>query len=121
MGQVAVVREEQQALGVGIEAADREHARLGGHELDDGRPPVRVARRRDHARRLVQQVVDEVGRCRDRDAVDCDNVAQMLAVGSLVDAEIGAERQQHSRYDAVWRPIFVSAHPSLPSIHQQAA
>ena len=78
VGQVAVVREEQQALGVGIEAADREHARLGGHELDDGRAPVRVARRRDHTRRLVQQVVDEVGRRRDRDAVDCDPLVSRI-------------------------------------------
>ena len=49
VGQLTVVRQQQQALGVGVEAADREHPRLGGHELDDGRAAVGVLRRRDDA------------------------------------------------------------------------
>ena len=37
VGQLAVVGQQQQALGVGVEPTDREHPRLGRHELDDGR------------------------------------------------------------------------------------
>ena len=59
MREVAVVREEQQPLGVGVEPTDREHPRLGGHEVGDDRPSLRVGERRHHASRLVQQVVDE--------------------------------------------------------------
>ena len=64
VGQLAVVREQQQALGVGVEAADREHPRLVGHELDHGRAAVGVLGRGDDAGRLVQQVVDEPGLAR---------------------------------------------------------
>ena len=42
VGQLAVVRQQQQALGVGVEAPDREHPRLGRHQLDDGRAAVGV-------------------------------------------------------------------------------
>ena len=41
LGEVAVVGEQEQALGVVVEAADREHPRLVGHELDDGRATLR--------------------------------------------------------------------------------
>ena len=41
VGQLAVVRQQQQALGVGVEAPDGEHPRLVRHELDDGRAAVR--------------------------------------------------------------------------------
>ena len=43
--ELAVVGEQQQPLGVVVEPADREHARLGRHELDDRRPALRVAAR----------------------------------------------------------------------------
>jgi hypothetical protein len=36
VGQVAVVGEQQQALGVGVEATDREDPRLVGHHLEHG-------------------------------------------------------------------------------------
>ena len=74
VGQLAVVRQQQEALGVGVEAADGEHPRLVGHQLDDGRAPVGVLGRRDDAGRLVQQVVDEAGLGADRRAVDLDEV-----------------------------------------------
>ena len=35
--ELAVVGEHQQAFGVAVEAADREHARLAGHEVEHGR------------------------------------------------------------------------------------
>ena len=43
--ELAVVREHQQALGVAVEPADREHARLVGHEVEHRRPALRVAAR----------------------------------------------------------------------------
>ena len=45
VGEVAVVGEQQQALGVDVEPADREDPRLGGHEVDDGAAAVGVAGR----------------------------------------------------------------------------
>ena len=52
---------------VRVEPADREEPLVGADELDHGRPPVRVAHRRDDVRRLVQQDVGvRVGRDRAR-------------------------------------------------------
>ena len=41
--EITVVREEQQALGVDVEPADREDAGLVGHELEDRRSTLRIA------------------------------------------------------------------------------
>ncbi len=41
----AVVREQERSGRVGVEPSDRDDARLVGHELDDGRPSLRVAAR----------------------------------------------------------------------------
>src|SRR5690606_10694904 len=70
-----VVGEQQEALGVAVEAADRVHPGLGRHELDHGRPSLRVVRGGDHTGGLVEQVVDEVGTHPDGHAVDGDLVA----------------------------------------------
>src|SRR3546814_5063413 len=59
--EVAVVGHEEQALGVGVESAHREHPRLGGHQLHDRRTAVGVGRGGDHAGGLVEQVVDQAG------------------------------------------------------------
>ena len=47
LGQLTVVGEQQQTLGVEVEAPDREHPRLTGHEVEDGGPALRVAGSRD--------------------------------------------------------------------------
>ena len=69
----AVVREEQRAGRVDVEAADRDDARVARDDVDDGAPSLRVARRRDVADGLVEQQVREPLR-RDLDAVDLDPV-----------------------------------------------
>ena len=48
--ELAVVGEDQQALGVAVEPADREHARLVGHEVEHGRAALRVASRSSRCR-----------------------------------------------------------------------
>ena len=53
----AVVRQQQRAGRVDVEPPDRHDARLVADERDDGRPPLRVARGRDDAGRLVQEDV----------------------------------------------------------------
>ena len=53
VGELAVVGEQQQPLGVGVEAADREDPGLGRHQVDHGRPALRVVGRRHDAGRLV--------------------------------------------------------------------
>ena len=70
----AVVREEEGAGRVDVEASDRDDARVVRDDVDDGAPPLRVARGRDVADRLVEQQVREPLR-RDLDAVDLDPVA----------------------------------------------
>ena len=59
---VAVVGQQQQALGVGVEPADRRTP--AGRSAPARRPsaPVGVLARRDDPGRLVEQVVDEPGR-----------------------------------------------------------
>ena len=75
VGQLAVVGQQQQALGVGVEPADREHPRLGRHELDDGRPAVGVLGRRDDAGAACSAGSGRgPGFDADRRAVDLDEV-----------------------------------------------
>jgi hypothetical protein len=71
----AVVREQERAGRVDVEAADRDDARLVADEVDHRRPALRVARGRDHARRLVQEHVGEP-LLRDGPPVDLDHVAR---------------------------------------------
>ena len=52
-----VVREQERPGRVHVEPSDGNDARLVGHELDDRRPSLRIARCRDDARRLVEQDV----------------------------------------------------------------
>jgi len=85
VGEVAVVGQEQEPFGVRVEPADREDPGLVGDQIDDGGPPVGVARGGDDPGRLVQQVVDEVGRRRDRNAVDLDS----LGLGVDPPAQLG--------------------------------
>ena len=55
VGEVAVVRQQDEPGRVGVEAADGIQPRPGlGHEVDDGRAPVRVVRGRDDPGRLVE-------------------------------------------------------------------
>ena len=74
MGQVAVVGQQQQALAVGVEAPDVEQP-LGtvGDEVADGGTAAVVGHRAQHAARLVQGEVDEVGADDDAVAVDVDD------------------------------------------------
>ncbi len=74
MREVAVIGEDQQPFGVGVEPTNREHPRLGGHEVGDDRPSLRVGEGGHHAPRLVQQVVDETGSDCERRAVDLDAI-----------------------------------------------
>jgi hypothetical protein len=59
--QLAVVREQQQPAGVGVEAPDREHAPAGRQELRDRAAALGVVERRDDADRLVQGEVAVLG------------------------------------------------------------
>ena len=58
--ELAVVREQDRAGRVGVEAADGNDARRVVDEADDRRAALRVARGRDDAGRLVQQHVGEL-------------------------------------------------------------
>ncbi len=73
VGERTVVREQQRAGRVGVEAADRDDARGVADEVDDRRASLRVAHRRDDTGRLVQEYVRE-RLLRDLASVDLDAV-----------------------------------------------
>jgi len=70
--ELTVVGEHEQTGRVVVEPPDREHPRLGRDEVDDGAAPLGVGGGRHHPVGFVHQVVDEVGRGGDRDAVHAD-------------------------------------------------
>ena len=71
-----VVREQEGAGRVAVESPDRDDALRKVDEVDDGSPPLRVARRRDRPGRLVEEDVGEtLGD--DLGAVDLDPVATL--------------------------------------------
>ena len=55
--ELPVVREQERSGRVRVEPSHRDDARLVRHELDDRRPALRIARRRDHSCGLVEQHV----------------------------------------------------------------
>jgi hypothetical protein len=73
VGELAVVRQQERAGRVGVEPADGHDPLREIDKRDDGRPPLRVARGRDRARRLVQQHVGETLRY-ELLAVEADDV-----------------------------------------------
>ena len=103
--QFAVVRQQQRARRVCVEAADGDDARGMRDELDDVRPTLRVARRRDDTRGLVQEDVGQA-LLRQRAAVELDAVARLhegvqlpaLAVdgdAACLDQLVGAATRRH--------------------------
>ena len=60
LGDLTVVGEQEQPLGIEVQTADREQARfprLGRQEIQHGRPPLRISRGGDDPARLVQDPV----------------------------------------------------------------
>ena len=74
LGQLAVVGEHEQALGLAVETADREHAGLGWNELEHRLAALGVVRSRHDADRLVKQVVHEARKDAHRSPVDLDEI-----------------------------------------------
>ncbi|GJD80440.1 hypothetical protein NBEOAGPD_3681 [Methylobacterium gregans] len=75
LGEAAVVRQQQQTLGVDVEPAHRDDAgHVLGQRLEHGRAPLRVARRGDEAARLVEDPQPGALPLRQRLAVDEDAV-----------------------------------------------
>ena len=76
VGEVAVVGEQQQALGVGVEAADVEEPLVAVADVvAEADPAELVVHRRDHAERLVEGEVDAGLVEVDAHAVDVDDLA----------------------------------------------
>ena len=74
--QAAVVGQQQQALGVDVEPADRDDARqIVGQRVEDRRPAFGIARRRHQPARLVEQEQPRALVRLERLAVDADVVA----------------------------------------------
>ena len=81
--ELAVVGEHEEPGGVVVETSHREHTGVGRHEIEHGGAALRIAGRRDHTDRLVQQVVDEVVVDDDGHAVELD--ALVLRVGAAAE------------------------------------
>ena len=98
--QVAVVGQEQQTLGVVIQAPDRIHVFFDPtDQVDDCRTTLRIRPRRHVAARLVQQQVAMVFRQPDPASVDADVVARrvglraQLADGAAVHGDAAFEHE----------------------------
>jgi uncharacterized protein with GYD domain len=76
VGELAVVREQQRAGRVGVEAADRDDAGRVVDEINDGAAALRIACGRHDSRRFVEQHVRERLQL-DEVAVDLDAVARL--------------------------------------------
>jgi hypothetical protein len=80
LGPIAVGGQQQQALGVAIEAAHAEQARYLRQQVVDCRPALGIVPGGDIAGRLVQQQVLMPGDVPDRSTVDRDAVP--LGIGA---------------------------------------
>jgi hypothetical protein len=80
LGPVAVGRQQQQPLGVAIEAAHGEQARYLRQQVVDGGPALGIVPGGDVAGRLVQHQILVPGGVPDRDAIDRDAVS--LEIGA---------------------------------------
>ena len=107
MREISVVRQEERAGRVDVEPPDGDDARFERHEIDDGPPPLRIARGRHDARRLVQEHVREPLPL-DARTVDLDDVVPpddgvqlpLLAVHahtSVADELVGATARRDPR------------------------
>ena len=97
VGELAVVGQQQQALGVGVEPPDVHQAHgvradevpgvlveVAPGEIGDGGPPVRVGHSGDHAGGLVQHDGEHVGVGDDARAVDADDLGGRVDPHALV-------------------------------------
>ena len=99
-GEIAVVGQQQQPLGVVVEPSDRiDVVAHAAQEIDDRLPPLRVGARRDVAARFVEQQIQVARGDLDAAAVDTDVIARRirlgaeLADGGAVDAHAPVEHQ----------------------------
>src|SRR6266508_2892383 len=74
VGEVAVIGEQDQPLGVPVQPADRDHPRVLWHHLDHRRPALRVIGGAHHSQRLVQHPVAQPLVDHDPRAVDLDPI-----------------------------------------------
>ncbi len=95
LGEVSVVRQEQQALAVHVETTNRIHPGLSRHGPNDGGTLLRIRRGTHHSYRLVEQVVDQLRVHRQRNPIDghsgrhsVDLLAQMGRTSVYCDAAL---------------------------------
>jgi hypothetical protein len=88
----SVVRQQERAGRVGVEAPDRNDTRFVADEIDDCRPSLRIARGGDDSRGLVEKYVGKALRG-DRVPVDLDSVG-------LLDERVQLTRLAVHRYPA---------------------
>ena len=99
--EIAVIGEQQQTAGVGIEAADRVQACTTRQELADGATALRVVERGDDADRFVDDVVDVLRTATDRLAVDRDPITRVLDLGSRLGDDVAVHRDTALRDEVV--------------------
>jgi hypothetical protein len=87
VGEVAVIREQQETLGIVVEASDgKEPGRVVGQQINDDGSPARVLEARDVAARLVEeQIRDGVARA-DGAAVEGDAIRRGIGLRSGLEA-----------------------------------
>jgi hypothetical protein len=92
VGEVTVIREQQESLGVIVEPPYGEKPRGAvGQEIHDDGPPARVLEARDIAARLVQeQIRDRVARA-DGAAVERDAIGRGIGLRSGLEADYAVD------------------------------
>ena len=108
VGQLAVVGQQQQALGVDVEAHHGEDAGPGGQPVEDGGATLGVVGGGNRARQLVEQEVDEAGLDAHGGAVDLDESDAehhyRIAVKPITETAPGVSARYSSTVSVVMSP-----------------
>ena len=93
-GELAVTRQQQEALGIEVEPPDRVDVFVNTaflQEVYDGRPMLRIRATGDVAARLVHEDIDSPARRLDAPAIDADVVTLRVSLR----AQLGHRRAVH--------------------------
>jgi hypothetical protein len=89
--QLAVVGQDQEPAGVGVETAHREQPRAARKQVGDRPAPLGILERADHADRLVEQQVGRPRPARKRPALDLDHVVVRVDLPARLGAHLAVD------------------------------
>jgi len=84
VGELTVVGQDQQTVGVGVQTPDMEEPLMPGHVLLEAGPALRIVHRRDDTSRLVEHEVEVAPGRRNAGAVHPDDIPFRIDAGPLL-------------------------------------